>query len=986
MANEDGIAEEDSEYKLPKKMSLMIILLASVYKRPLHFACGSALLGNVLYSLAYCTKFLYLILIGRIVSGFAFTFFLYSKRYCSDPRIVGIRRRTTLAGWLVLGQGAGFSIGPFIGVGLSNSIFNGYTSPTWILAGIWGIFWIFAALLYKDVPRAPEASGIELGSVSTSEEANNRLEELQNSEDQPAVIEVQPSSSFEHARMSGPQWGVIATMCWFAMTCFFILGAWEANIPVFTSSNSSLSPFHFSPFAAGNLIALGGICTFPFLFLNVFLARRVQDRHALAAGASLGTTGLILACIIMRTHAVSYGSLFACWFLVALGFNLTSTVTFSLLSKQLPGAWNARISHAIQYSNYVGRVCGAVWGGAGVRVGMLNYVGMQAPYQYHMGKKGRHSFSQNLSGEELFKWDWASIGYNLSSWVGRAQFRSSYNIGAGCLAAVLYEEGRGDSRTSVLHTMKWGVEVPQSAPAAATTSTQQALEVSVNNSSQAAAPTATLRHPLLWVQAEGLMGRSVSNHCAIVCQGYFVSHKGRMYFVRRQDHQLMFLAGAYIRSKGIGSKENTDTWTFRIITHSSIQPFKQLSSRPPVILRSSSAIQTWLDTSFTLWNDQLMELVQPTDYAEYPLEYYEVSLRVNDPQADGPALILPISPETTVTEIPLPPPPPPANQPPVAPPKKGGKRRASANKSSGAAASSQPDETQAASAHPAGGGTSSAAASSSPPAMTGRKRKRSPGVSSTGSPKKKGKKSQTSSAPSASVKLMQDWLIPSGAALSAGEPLVSLPGPEVSMQMAQMVQNIPSYLAVLPSTQQEEVPSANAVQTDSDIIRDAARRPEELDNVQPSTLASAGSDVNVARDTAATATMNSEELGIASELTHDDDNTMIIRNYTMSTHIRPPPNCRQNVERTPEIIDLTVDDYVDSNGFPPTNAAASYPASASIARISRENVNLPVQRSAGTARGSRERRGGTSATRGKKSKKPRWSEPHLKINQHFLPK
>jgi hypothetical protein len=31
----------------------------------------------------------------------------------------------------------------------------------------------------------------------------------------------------------------------------------------------------------------------------------------------------------------------------------------------------------IQCSNYTGRVLGAVWGGSGVRVGMMNYVGLQ---------------------------------------------------------------------------------------------------------------------------------------------------------------------------------------------------------------------------------------------------------------------------------------------------------------------------------------------------------------------------------------------------------------------------------------------------------------------------------------------------------------------------------------------------------------------------------------------------------------------------------
>ena len=31
----------------------------------------------------------------------------------------------------------------------------------------------------------------------------------------------------------------------------------------------------------------------------------------------------------------------------------------------------------IQYSNYAGRLCGAVWGGAGVGVGMMHYVWLQ---------------------------------------------------------------------------------------------------------------------------------------------------------------------------------------------------------------------------------------------------------------------------------------------------------------------------------------------------------------------------------------------------------------------------------------------------------------------------------------------------------------------------------------------------------------------------------------------------------------------------------
>ncbi|EIW52779.1 MFS general substrate transporter [Trametes versicolor FP-101664 SS1] len=371
------------------------------YRRPLHFACATAILGNVLYSLAYHANYLYLILLGRIISGFSFTFFMYSKRYCSDPRIVGIRRRTTLAGWLVLGQGVGFSIGPLIGgllykIGFSNSVFNGYTAPTWILAGVWAVFWAVAARLFEDVPRTPPSEptseGVELQHIPSRNDAHSlqgveKPENPKHDEEAAEVAVPAGSTSVENLssppgppslrRMSAAQIGVTATMGWFAMTCFFILGGWEANLPVFTGSASPLNPFHYSPFAAGNFIAAGGAATIPFLLANLFAARRVQDRHTLAVGTTLGLAGLLAALAILAADKVSFGALFVCWFLVALGFNLSSTVTLSLLSKQIPGEWNTKMSLVIQYSNYTGRVSGAVWGGAGVQVGMLNYVGLQ---------------------------------------------------------------------------------------------------------------------------------------------------------------------------------------------------------------------------------------------------------------------------------------------------------------------------------------------------------------------------------------------------------------------------------------------------------------------------------------------------------------------------------------------------------------------------------------------------------------------------------
>lgn len=333
------------------------------YAMPLHVGCLAAILGHIAYASAYRLHFLYLILIGRCLNGISFTGFMYTKRYCTDPRIVGIRRRTTLASWLVIGQGLGMTLGPFSGgllykIGFSNPVFNGYTSPGWVMACVYVAFWIIIALYFEDVPQVNEVSSQTTSSLSLG-----------------VVNAPRPSHDNQGGTLFTRQTcGVVFCMCWFAMLCFFILGSWEANLPVFGAATPDL---RWSPFAAGNFIALGGITAFPFLLANIFFVGRIQDRKLLALGCGLGLSGLTVFLSLLRTGKINYGSLFMCWWAIALGFNLATTVTLSLLSKQLPPERNRWSSMVIQYSNYTGRVTGAVWGGSGVSVGMLNYVGLE---------------------------------------------------------------------------------------------------------------------------------------------------------------------------------------------------------------------------------------------------------------------------------------------------------------------------------------------------------------------------------------------------------------------------------------------------------------------------------------------------------------------------------------------------------------------------------------------------------------------------------
>ncbi|KAJ6525126.1 major facilitator superfamily domain-containing protein [Mycena capillaripes] len=337
------------------------------YSLPLKVAYISIFFGSILHAVAYRAHFLYFILMGRIVSGLGFTGFMYAKRFCSDPRIIGIRRRTTLASWLVLGQAFGFTVGPFVGgllykIGFSNQVFNGYTGPGWVTSFITVLFSIASSYLFQDLPKPHRffsSNSVELGAGLALDAA-------------PPVPAEVPIEEYGIWQLSRQQWGVIISMCWSSMSCFFVLAAWDSNIPIFTAT-----AFNYTPYAAGNFIALGGIATLPFLLASVRYSPRFQDRTTLATGSVIGLTGLVLALILLATDRVFFGSFYVCWILVALGFNLASTCTLSLLSKQLPNAWNSRTSVVIQYSNFCGRVAGSLLGGAGVQMGMKNYVAVQ---------------------------------------------------------------------------------------------------------------------------------------------------------------------------------------------------------------------------------------------------------------------------------------------------------------------------------------------------------------------------------------------------------------------------------------------------------------------------------------------------------------------------------------------------------------------------------------------------------------------------------
>ncbi|KAJ7908477.1 hypothetical protein B0H13DRAFT_2331345 [Mycena leptocephala] len=188
-------------------------------------------------------------------------------KYDEDSRIIGIRRRTTLASWLVLGQAFGFSVGPFIGgllskVGFSNDVSNGYTSPGWVTAAFTPCFAIASMYLFRDLPKQTAPTPTDPTEIDTEQ--------------------------YGFAQLTAPQWGL------------------GIQHPHLHRGGIQLHPLR-SGLAAGNFIALGGIATLPFLLPSLRYSPRFQGRTTLATGSAIGLTGLVLALALFAADRVVFG-------------------------------------------------------------------------------------------------------------------------------------------------------------------------------------------------------------------------------------------------------------------------------------------------------------------------------------------------------------------------------------------------------------------------------------------------------------------------------------------------------------------------------------------------------------------------------------------------------------------------------------------------------------------------------------------------------
>ncbi|WBW75134.1 transmembrane transporter [Schizosaccharomyces osmophilus] len=313
------------------------------YKRPYLCSCVTAILGHILYSLAFKAKSIALLLVSRIILGVACVMYLYHKKFMSDRILVGAKYRTFMSTLNIIMQTAGIAIGPFLGGLMAkasshshNTIWNQYTSGNWLLAIFWFVLLLVSSIFYYDadytIPPVPPRS--------KTPHSNPETETTHRRPDLASILKISVSG-------------------FIAFSCFFTMEAYQASIPIYTNYL-----YKYSPFQSGNFLALACLIDIPFLLFFSFLSRWVEDRKLTLIGILITLISVSVHLIVSRLHKEYLQLYFTLFSLIFFGTSIAFSPLVSLLTKQLHPDHHLLASVVIQISIAIADTVGPVFGGA----------------------------------------------------------------------------------------------------------------------------------------------------------------------------------------------------------------------------------------------------------------------------------------------------------------------------------------------------------------------------------------------------------------------------------------------------------------------------------------------------------------------------------------------------------------------------------------------------------------------------------------------
>ncbi|ONH75474.1 Embryonic stem cell-specific 5-hydroxymethylcytosine-binding protein [Pichia kudriavzevii] len=134
---------------------------------------------------------------------------------------------------------------------------------------------------------------------------------------------------------------------------------------------------------------------------------------------------------------------------------------------------------------------------------------------------------------------------------------------------------------------------------------------------------------------------NVNNRCAVPVLGYYEWTHDKIkkpYYIKREDGELMFLAGLF--SHGKLDNDTEETGSFTVITDDAPDYLKWLHPRMPIVLQpQDESFQKWIDPAVDI--KTALELNKKNHSSREALEWYAVDRNVGDSRSDDKSYVLP---------------------------------------------------------------------------------------------------------------------------------------------------------------------------------------------------------------------------------------------------------------------------------------------------------------------------------------------------------
>ncbi|CAN1332874.1 SPX domain-containing membrane protein At4g22990 [Linum perenne] len=290
------------------------------YFKPLVFSSIVLLIGNVMYALAYDSKSITVLLLGRLFCGFG-SARAVNRRYISDCVPLKIRMQAS-AGFVsasALGMACGPALAGFLQTEFKiyNITFNQNTLPGWVMAIGWFIYLIWLSISFKEPSREAEQLEINSGTTLAFKTEPARNDALEKGLQQPLLPSTEadqededygsdedgeesrrPANSFRSAyRLLTPSVKV-------QLLIYFML---KYAMEILLSESSVVTTYYFgwSTSTVAVFLACLGLTVLPVnILVGSYISNMFEDRQILLASEIMVCVGILLSFHLLVPYTV----------------------------------------------------------------------------------------------------------------------------------------------------------------------------------------------------------------------------------------------------------------------------------------------------------------------------------------------------------------------------------------------------------------------------------------------------------------------------------------------------------------------------------------------------------------------------------------------------------------------------------------------------------------------------------------------------------